>query len=386
MIKSLNIPKSRLLSSMFMRQQTPFKSSLHAAPLLATFICAWVLQGCATSASGEKIEKGLDASENIAKEKTETEAQSQSEAEDKDPLEGFNRAMYSFNDKVDNYVAEPITNAYKWVTPDFVQKGISNFFTNTKSINVVLNDVFQGKFTQSAEDTGRFLVNTTVGVVGLFDVASHIGLNQHDEDFDQTLAVWGVPKGAYLVLPLVGPSTTRGIPGSVVDAAANPITYVGMPAQVLAMLNARANAEGALKFIDEASLDPYVFTRESFLQWRDYLSTDGTAKAAAAVNDEFEDELEENLDEQPSATKPAAKVAPPASQSKAAEGGAVNAVAASSPPVGSVKSEAKAVDVVSPVSKPSSQLPAAIDKVLEQSASGKDSDASGSPVTPSAAW
>ncbi|MGZ8912998.1 MAG: MlaA family lipoprotein [Methylobacter sp.] len=196
-----------------------------------------------------------------------------------DPYESFNRKMFGFNDSVDNYVAEPISNAYKWITPQFMQTGVFNFFNNLKNVNVVINDVLQAKFSQSAEDTGRFAINSTVGLGGLFDVAKHVGLEQNEEDFDQTLAVWGVPQGSYLVLPLLGPSTARGIPGAVFDTAANPASYVGMPVQLMAMLNARASAEGALKFIDEAALDPYVFTRESFLQWRNNLATDGRSEA-----------------------------------------------------------------------------------------------------------
>ncbi|MCL7419513.1 MAG: VacJ family lipoprotein [Methylobacter sp.] len=192
-----------------------------------------------------------------------------------DPYEGFNRKMYAFNDTVDDYVAKPISDAYKFITPQFVQTGVFNFFNNLKNINVALNDVLQAKFQQSAEDSGRFLINSTVGLAGLFDVARQFGLEQNEEDFEQTLAVWGVPQGSYLVLPFLGPSTARGIPGSIFDTAANPVTYVGAPVQLVAMLNARANAEGALKFIDEAALDPYVFTRESFLQWRKSLALDG---------------------------------------------------------------------------------------------------------------
>lgn len=202
-----------------------------------------------------------------------------------DPYENFNRKMFGFNDKVDNYVAEPISNAYKWITPQFMQTGVFNFFNNLKNVNVVINDVLQAKFSQSAEDTGRFAINSTVGVGGLFDVAKHVGLEQNEEDFEQTLAVWGVPQGSYLVLPILGPSTARGIPGAVFDTAANPVTYIGMPVQLLSMLNARASAEGALKFIDEAALDPYVFTRESFLQWRNNLATDGKSEASLDVDD-----------------------------------------------------------------------------------------------------
>ncbi len=206
-----------------------------------------------------------------------------------DPYENFNRKMFGFNDNVDNYVAEPISNAYKWITPQFMQTGVFNFFNNLKNVNVVINDVLQAKFSQSAEDTGRFAINSTVGLGGLFDVAKHVGLEQNEEDFDQTLAVWGVPQGSYLVLPILGPSTARGIPGAVFDTAANPASYVGMPVQLVSMLNSRASAEGALKFIDEAALDPYVFTRESFLQWRNSLATDGKTEASSDV-DNFDDE------------------------------------------------------------------------------------------------
>jgi phospholipid-binding lipoprotein MlaA len=220
-----------------------------------------------------------------------------------DPYENINRKVFAFNDKVDNYVAEPIANAYKWVTPQFMQTGVSNFFTNLKNINVVLNDLMQAKFQQSAQDTGRFLINTTAGVGGLFDVAQHAGLEQNDEDFEQTLAVWGVPQGSYLVLPFLGPSTARGIPGSVFDTAANPATYVGLPVQLVSMLNSRANAEGALKFIDEAALDPYVFTRESFLQWRQNLATDGKSEATNDLAD-FEEELLDDAAKSTEAAKP----------------------------------------------------------------------------------
>jgi phospholipid-binding lipoprotein MlaA len=206
-----------------------------------------------------------------------------------DPYENINRKIYGFNDTVDSYVAEPISNVYKYITPQFVQTGVFNFFTNLKNINVVFNDVLQAKFVQGAEDTGRFAINSTVGLLGLFDVAKKIGLEQNDEDFDQTLSVWGVPKGAYLVIPFLGPSTARGVPGAVFDTAANPSTYVGAPVQVLSLLNTRASAEGALKFIDEAALDPYVFTRESFLQWRDNLASDGKSQTTA----EFDEELDE---------------------------------------------------------------------------------------------
>jgi phospholipid-binding lipoprotein MlaA len=202
-----------------------------------------------------------------------------------DPYENLNRKIYNFNDSVDDYVAKPVADTYKFITPDFVETGISNFFNNLKSLNIVANDLLQGKIEQSGLDTGRFLMNSTLGMAGFFDVAKNVGLGQSDEDFEQTLAVWGVPQGTYLVLPLLGPITTRGIPGAVFDTAANPVNYVGIPAQALSLINTRANAEGSLKFIDEAALDPYVFTRESFLQWRTHLATDGKTES----NDNFDD-------------------------------------------------------------------------------------------------
>jgi phospholipid-binding lipoprotein MlaA len=201
-----------------------------------------------------------------------------------DPYENVNRNIYGFNDKVDDFVAKPISDGYKFITPDFMETGVSNFFNNLKSINIVLNDVLQAKFEQGGRDTGRFLMNSTLGLAGLFDVAKNVGLEQNDEDFEQTLAVWGVPQGSYIVLPLLGPITTRGIPGAVFDSAANPVNYVGAPVQIISLINSRANAEGALKFIDEAALDPYVFTRESFLQWRNHLATDGKSGSSSELD------------------------------------------------------------------------------------------------------
>ncbi len=260
--------------------------------VLALIVAASItLAGCA----GSNVAEQETAAEEVPVDTVEATSES-GEVNEVDPYEGFNRKMYVFNDKLDTYVAKPISDAYLWVTPQFVQTGIANFFSNLKDINVVLNDVMQGKLQQGMEDTGRFTVNSTVGLLGLFDVATEMGLEKHEEDFDQTLAVWGVPEGPYLVLPVLGPTTSRGIPGSVFDTAANPTTYVGLPVQLVSMLNSRANAEGALKFIDEAALDPYVFTRESFLQYRRHLVSDGQTEITEDTLDleeEFYDDEEE---------------------------------------------------------------------------------------------
>jgi phospholipid-binding lipoprotein MlaA len=207
-----------------------------------------------------------------------------------DPYENINRKVFVFNDTVDDYVAKPISDAYRWITPQFAQTGVYNFFSNLKNINVVINDVLQAKFAQSAYDTGRLALNTTMGLGGFVDVATQVGLERNDEDFEQTLAVWGVPQGSYLVIPFVGPTTMRGIPGAAFDTAANPSSYVGLPVQLISLLNTRANAEGALKFIDEAALDPYVFTRESFLQWRNNLATDGKTESSLDLDAEWNED------------------------------------------------------------------------------------------------
>lgn len=230
-----------------------------------------------------------------------------------DPYENINREIYGFNDKVDDYVAKPVADTYKKVTPDIVETGVSNFFNNLKGINTVLNDLLQAKFEQGGRDTGRFLMNSTLGMAGIFDVAKTVGLDQNEEDFEQTLAVWGVPQGSYIILPFLGPITTRGIPGAVFDSAANPVTYVGplVPIQALSMINSRANAEGALKFIDEAALDPYVFTRESFLQWRNHLASDGKTESSSADLLDIDAELSgNNKDNEVKATSPSKTISP----------------------------------------------------------------------------
>lgn len=207
-----------------------------------------------------------------------------------DPYEGFNRSMYGFNMGLDKYFLKPVADGYKFITPDFMQTGVTNFFNNLKGINVVLNDLLQGKFEQSASDLGRFTTNSTIGLLGLFDVASDLGLEQNVEDFGQTLAVWGVNQGPYLVLPVLGPTTVRDGGGIIFDKAANPGTYVPGTG-IIEGINERANAEGALNFIDEAALDPYVFTRESFLQYRNNLINDGKADV-----DSFELDVDEAMD------------------------------------------------------------------------------------------
>lgn len=134
-----------------------------------------------------------------------------------DPWEGFNRRMYYFNAKADEYVLLPIVNGYQTITPDFMEDGVSNFFDNLGEIPTFLNSVFQLKGGVAVKTLGRFAVNTTVGVFGLFDVATPIGIDEQDEDFGQTLGYWGAEPGPYIVLPLLGPSSVRDATGTAVD-------------------------------------------------------------------------------------------------------------------------------------------------------------------------
>lgn len=211
------------------------------------------------------------------------------ESTDRDPWEGFNRAMFAFNNTMDGYVLKPVAKGYKAVTPDFAERGVSNFFGNLLEIRNVLNDVLQWKWGQAGNDTGRFLINTTVGIGGIFDVARHMKLAKSDgEDFGQTLAVWGLDSGPYLVLPFLGPSTLRDGAGLPVDWGVDPISYIDhVPTRnstrAFSYIVDRAEVLTAEEFI---SGDRYIFIREAYLQRRDYLIKDGE------IDDPFGAELE----------------------------------------------------------------------------------------------
>ncbi|HET8707192.1 MAG TPA: VacJ family lipoprotein, partial [Pseudomonadales bacterium] len=140
-------------------------------------------------------------------------------ANDSDPLEFINRPIFTFNDWMDRLLFKPVAKGYDYVMPGFAKTGVSNFMSNLGELNVILNDVLQLKGTQAASDSGRFLLNSTVGIFGLIDVGTRIGLDKHDEDFGQTLGYWGVPTGPYLMLPFLGPSDLRDAPGKGVDLA-----------------------------------------------------------------------------------------------------------------------------------------------------------------------
>ncbi|MDH3948947.1 MAG: VacJ family lipoprotein [Gammaproteobacteria bacterium] len=201
--------------------------------------------------------------------------------DERDPFESYNRAMYAFNDSVDNAVLRPVAQTYKDYTPDVLQTGISNFFDNIGDLTVMVNNLLQFKIENAVSDFGRILWNSTVGIFGLIDVASHMGLQKHDEDFGQTLAVWGVPDGPYIVLPLLGPSNARDTVGLVGDIYVDPLfqieeegnVYWG--AVILRFIDTRADLLSASRILEQAAIDPYIFVRDAYFQHRRNLIYDG---------------------------------------------------------------------------------------------------------------
>lgn len=218
----------------------------------------------------------------------------------KDPLEGINRGVYKFNDVTDKVLFKPVAKAYKAVAPTPVRKGVNNFFNNLGSITTVLNDLLQLKFAHAFTDAGRFVINSTFGIAGLVDVASMDNIPQHKEDFGQTLGYWGAGNGAYLVLPILGPSSVRDTTGLVFDTLlTDPITYVRNNnnnssriavsnwLRVAQFVDKRTELLDAKDLVDDASLDPYAFARDAYLQRRDSLIADGDVNKKPA-NDGFE--------------------------------------------------------------------------------------------------
>jgi len=207
-------------------------------------------------------------------------------AEDGDSFETLNRQIFYINDRLDHFALRPAAVTYKKLMPNPLEKGIGNIFSNLDEVTNVVNDVLQGKFDQAAHDGGRFLINTTVGLGGIFDVAQRAGLAKSDgEDFGQTLAVWGVGEGPYLMLPLIGPSTLRDAPSKFVDSITSPFSYVDdvstrNTSRGLDLLSMRA---GLLEIDGVISGDKYLFVRDVYLQRNRYLVNDG------AIEDDFGD-------------------------------------------------------------------------------------------------
>lgn len=218
-----------------------------------------------------------------------------------DRFESLNRSVYRFNDSVDRAALKPVAKAYKKVTPRWIRAGIGNFVANIEYPGTIVNQFLQGKAKLGFKDTGRFLLNSTLGVAGLFDVATAVGLEANDEDFGQTLAVWGVPSGPYLTLPFFGPSSVRDAPGRVVDFFTDALTYVDIPwearwgERALDVVHTRAE----LLLVDptlQRAYDPYAFIRDAWVQQREFEIYDGNPPPEV-LEEDFGDDTQTPADQ-----------------------------------------------------------------------------------------
>lgn len=208
-----------------------------------------------------------------------------------DPWEGFNRAVWKFNKGADTYFLKPIAKGYDWITPEPIDDSISNVFDNLGETKNFLNDVLQFKFADAGKDVARFVVNTTVGVLGIFDVASRWGLDRNEEDFGQTLATWGFSSGPYVVLPFFGPSTVRDGVGLIPDAYSVPQAYIDhdktkYSVYATDIIDTRADL---LDIEELVQGDEYTFVRDVYLQRREFLVTDGDVEDDF-TSDDFDNE------------------------------------------------------------------------------------------------
>jgi phospholipid-binding lipoprotein MlaA len=199
----------------------------------------------------------------------------------RDPIEPLNRGVYQFNDALDKVLLKPAAEVYRGVLPQFVRTSVSNIFSNINDVIVALNNLLQGKFIDSVSDVGRIAVNSTIGVLGIFDVATHLGMEKHDEDFGQTLGYWGIGDGPYLVLPFFGPKNLRDTVGLFVDYKTDPITYIDPTrdrniVRGVRIVNRRSELLETSKILETAALDPYEFVRDAYLQRRRNLVHDGS--------------------------------------------------------------------------------------------------------------
>ncbi len=228
-----------------------------ALRVAAFLILAGVLGGCATLPPGPR--------------------------DPRDPYESFNRGIYRFNDRLDRSIVRPTARAYRAVIPQFVRTSVGNVFSNIGDVRNVLNNTLQGKFTTAYSDFGRIAINSTLGVLGLFDIATEAGIEKHNEDFGQTLGWWGVQSGPYIMLPIFGPSSGRDAAGFTIDYLTDPVTFIDpssarYPASATRLIQRRADALGTAGVL-ETTLDPYQFVRDAYLERRRYLIYDGAPPA-----------------------------------------------------------------------------------------------------------
>jgi phospholipid-binding lipoprotein MlaA len=237
-----------------------------AAPLIA--LLALALGGCASTAGRTS-----------AAPESEAEAEAEARAKNPDPIETFNRGVYKFNDVLDRHALRPVAVAYRDHTPRWLQKGVGNFFTNLFYPTTIANQLLQGKFKEGGQDVARFVINTTLGWGGIFDVAAGAQLPVHDEDSGQTLGRWGVPPGPYLMLPFLGPATLRDAPARIADDFTQPFRWYDAGNERwfslgLYLTDKRASLLSLDRLVNEA-YDPYAFVRDAYLQRRRYAVYDG---------------------------------------------------------------------------------------------------------------
>jgi phospholipid-binding lipoprotein MlaA len=222
--------------------------------------------------------------------------------EPRDPLEPLNRAVFRFNSDFDKAFFRPIAEGYRYITPEPVERGITNFFGNISDVTSVINNVLQFKMTRAGTDVGRLFVNSTVGVFGFIDVATNLGLPSYKEDFGQTLGYWGLDSGAFLMLPLLGPSSVRDAFGDVGDLFTDPLfnlepifdlprdhVYWGLVG--LRAIDRRANYLTTSDILEDAAIDPYILLRDAYLQRRHYRVHDGNPPQLEGEED-FWDEID----------------------------------------------------------------------------------------------
>jgi len=212
---------------------------------------------------------------------------------EEDPWESFNRSIYSFNNTADAYLVKPVAQGYAYIMPEVGRKGVNNFFNNLLDVNGALNGFLQGRVDQGLENVGRVIINSTIGIFGLFDVATKLGVPQYQTDFGHTLSIWGVPQGPFVMLPFLGPSTMRSGVGTAFDAYASPMGQMGNsdPAWGLRVFNIVDLRAGLLGADELLSGDQYIFLRDAYLQQRRLQMLDGKL-----VDDfsEFDDGWEED--------------------------------------------------------------------------------------------
>lgn len=247
------------------------------APLPRLVVCCWLTLGAGCASQGSAVQQDVN-----------------------DPLEPLNRGLFAFNDVADKYVMRPIAVGYVWLLPAVIRTGINNFFDNISYPVDAINALLQGKVRQFASDSARIVINTTLGFGGFLDPATAAGLAKNNEDFGQTLGVWGVPEGPYLVVPIFGPRTFRSGFGDLVDIQYSPQFNLGRSGirtkvNILWLIHRRSTLLGIDQEIERA-FDRYAFLRDSYLQNREYLLYDGNPPEDDLFLDEdFDDEFDEDF-------------------------------------------------------------------------------------------